>query len=112
MNIRYVISHMDKDGLRAMTDACQGRNTVASIEEARVDLHNFLTNNTPERLVEVFGTQSAGTFEVSAVDCWPGHNDPKGCYISEELNPGQVTMVKWLKDILDDIDRKDASVKQ
>ena len=106
MNIRYVISHMDKDGLRAMTYACQGRNTRGSIKEAQDDLHNFLTNNTPERLVEVFGTQSAGTFEVSAVECWPGHNDPKGCYIPKELNPGQENVVGWLKEILDAVDKK------
>lgn len=73
-NIRYVISHIDKDSMRRMTRAYQGRNTHATKKDAQNYLNKFLEANTPERLIEVFGPQCAGTFEVSAVECYiPGH---------------------------------------
>jgi hypothetical protein len=84
---RYVLSRIDKDGLRVMVYAQQGRHTYATKEEAQVLLDAFLKNNTQERLIEVFGEHTIGTFEVSAIECYPGHFDPIGCYINKELNP-------------------------
>lgn len=106
MNIRYVISHMNKDGMRAMTYAQQGRNTQATREKAEQDLKDLLTVNTEDRLMGIFGTQAIGTFEVSAVECWDGHNDPKGCWVKEELNPGQVCLTGELKRIIDEVDKR------
>lgn len=103
MNIRYVISHMNRDGMRTLTYAVQGRNTRGSKEEAQTDLTALLSTNTEERLASIFGTQAIGTFEVSAVECWDGHNDPKGCWIMEKLNPGQVCSTGQLADILKEI---------
>jgi len=85
--IRYVLSRIDKDGLRVMVYAQQGRYTYATKDEAKILLKLFLENNTQERLIEVFGRQAVGTFEVSAIECYPGHFDPIGCYIIKELNP-------------------------
>lgn len=96
MNIRYVISYMDKDGARCMAYPMQGRNTRGSKEEAQTELEHFINNNREETLISIFGRQALGTFEVSAVECYDGHNDPKGCYIQKELNPDQVTVTGWL----------------
>lgn len=104
MNLRYVISNIDKDGFRTMTYAQQGRNTKATREEAERELIALLGNNSVERLEGVFGSQSTGTFEVSVIDCYPGHNDPKGCYIDEKLNPGQVCVVGKMKEIMEEVE--------
>ena len=85
--IRYVLSRINKDGLRVMVYAQQGRHTYATRDEAQKHLDDFLKNNTQERLIEVFGEQAVGTFEVSAIECYSGHFDPVGCYISKRLNP-------------------------
>jgi hypothetical protein len=87
---RYVLSRIDKDGMRIMVYAVQGRNTHATRNEAEIQLKFLLENNSKERLTEVFGERAIGTFEVSAIECYPGHFDPIGCYIREDLNPGQV----------------------
>jgi hypothetical protein len=86
MVIRYVLSRIDKDGLRIMVYATQGRHTFETRDKAEILLKAFLTNNTPEQLIEVFGPQAIGTFKVSAIECYPGHFDPIGCYIKEDLN--------------------------
>lgn len=83
MNTRYVVSKIDKDGFRTMIGAVQGRNTYATPEEAQTHLDQLLSANTSERLEEVWGKQVTGTFKVSAVECWPGHNDPKGPYVQK-----------------------------
>lgn len=106
MNIRYVISHINKDGLRQMTAAIQGINTVGSKEEAQKRLTEFNANNTPENLTQIFGSQALGTFEVSAIECYEGHNDPKGCFIRENLNPGQLCITGPFKKIYDTINHK------
>ncbi len=106
MNIRYVISHINKDGMRQMTAAIQGINTVGSKEEAQQRLAEFNANNTPENLTQIFGSQALGTFEVSAIECYEGHNDPKGCFIRENLNPGQLCITGPFKKIYDTINHK------
>jgi hypothetical protein len=106
MNIRYVLSHINKDGMRQMTAAIQGRHTFDSMVEAQEHLKGFITNNTPENITQVFGTQALGTFEASAIECFEGHNDPKGCFIREALNPGQVCITGPFKKIHDEILRR------
>ena len=94
-NIRYVVSHIARDGLRRMTYPYQGRHTFSRRGDAEKILKSHTDNNTPDRLAEVYGPQCLGTFKVSAVECWPGHNDPKGCYIDKELNPDQDVPEPW-----------------
>lgn len=84
-NIRYMVTCVGKLGLRQIMDSQQGRNTHATIEEAREDLKNVLTNNSEETLISIFGPQCIGTFRVSPIECWPGHNDPKGIYTDEVI---------------------------
>jgi hypothetical protein len=85
MNIRYVVTCVKKDGLRAMMAAVQGRNTHATIKGAKEDLKNVLQNNSEETLISCFGPQCIGTFRVSPIDCYPIHNDPKGYYTDEVI---------------------------
>jgi hypothetical protein len=106
MVIRYVISFMNKDGMRQIAYPCQGRNTSATKIEAETDLEAFLKNNNPQTLQSIFGKDCLGTFEVSAIECYDGHFDPVGCWISEKLNPGQVCLTGPIKDILDNIDKQ------
>ena len=89
--------------MRQMAYPCQGRHTKGSKEEAQADLENFLnpTTNRVETLQSVFGKDCMGTFEVSAVECYDGHFDPRGCFINEALNPGQVCLTGRLKEALD-----------
>jgi hypothetical protein len=96
-NIRFVLSRMDKDGVRIMVATVQGRNTYATRSEAEIHLKSFLENNPPD----IFGKQAIGTFEVSAVRCYPGHNDPYGPYIQQELNPGQEILRDPMKKIIE-----------
>jgi hypothetical protein len=103
MNIRYVLSHINKDGMRVMTSAIQGRHTFGSTVEAEQHLQGFNANNTPENLTQIFGSQALGTFEVSAIECYEGHNDPKGGVIKEALNPGQVCLTGPLKKIFENL---------
>lgn len=80
LNVRYVLSFINKDGCRVLVNPMQGRYTYATQEEARKRLGNLLSANTEDQLKNVFGPQSIGTFKVSAVECWPGHNDPKSMW--------------------------------
>lgn len=110
MVIRYVVSHMGKDGIRWMSFACQGRETKATREEAERSLHDLLTANTQERLESIFGLQATGTFEVSAVNCYDSRDgmigDPVGPGIREELNPGQKCTSDELQAIIDSVEGK------
>ena len=75
-NIRYVLTTINKAGNRVMFQPAQGRHTYSK-EGAQVHLNELLYNNTPERLEEIFGKQAMGEFQVTPVDCYEGHNDPK-----------------------------------
>jgi hypothetical protein len=104
MVIRYVISHINKDGMRVMTYTCQGRYTKATRKEAEQDLKDFLTNNTKECFSGVYGSQSIGTFKVSAIECYPKHFDPQGCYINKELNSGQQNLSEEMEKLFSEHD--------
>jgi hypothetical protein len=84
-NIRYMVTCIRKLGLRQIINSQQGRNTFATVAEAKEDLINVLKNNSEETLISVYGPQCLGTFRVSPIECWPGHNDPKGIYTDEVI---------------------------
>ena len=108
MVIRYIISNIDKDDMRSMTYPCQGRNTRGSKQEAQKDLQDFLSANTEDQIVRIFGKQAAGTFEVSAVECYDGHFDPVGVFVKEELNPGQVCAIGRIAEVLEMVRQDEA----
>lgn len=85
--IRYVVTHVNRDGMRTLTMAAQGRNTFETPEKAQEMVDALIQNNGDWKLSDVFGDQVLGTFEVRACECWPGHFDPKGIWFdsAEEI---------------------------
>lgn len=69
--VRYVVTHINKSGVRVLTNAQQGRFTYATTEEAQQRLDGIKPNH-------VHGD----TMEVRPVKCWPVHFDPKTCYFN------------------------------
>ena len=90
---RYVITHVHADGLRALTFACQGRNTYATQAEAESALAIW---RNPDGLPRVLSASEMESLAVRPVECWlPGPNavqpfqgDPVGIYfdISNEAS--------------------------
>jgi hypothetical protein len=80
--IRYVVTHIDKNGMRTLCGAAQGRFTQATPEEAQQHLDAMLQNNRIEgdRLAGVYGLP----LEVRPVKCYPRHFDPMGIYFDNE----------------------------
>jgi hypothetical protein len=72
------VTYINKDGLRTLTGAAQGRNTHATAEAAQRMLDAMLENNSASTLRSVFGDNPR--FAVRACECWPVHFDPKGVY--------------------------------
>lgn len=84
MTTRYVVTHIGKDGLRTLACAAQGRNTFETAAEARAHLSAMVRNNDPRMLAKLYGFP----LQVRAVECWPGHFDPKGVYFDDaEVTP-------------------------
>jgi len=81
MKIRFALTHVDKHGMRALTYANQGRNFFNTKEAADKRLADTLANNSEERLADVFGPQSIGTFEVRPVECYD-NGDAVGVYFA------------------------------
>ena len=75
--IRYVPTHIDKDGARTLMRAAQGGQTFATTEEAQAWIDAVRRNNSTDTLRSVFGPD---TYEVRECECWPMHFDPKGVY--------------------------------
>jgi len=78
--IKFNISFMDKNGLRTLSGPNQGRYFKDTREEAEKHLRDFLTNNSEERLADIYGKQAIGTFRVDEFDCYD-HGDAKGIYV-------------------------------
>lgn len=78
--IRYVVTKVDKNGMRTLAMAAQGRNTYASAEEAQtwLDAMRNSPHNSAQTLQSVYGDVTK--MEVRPCECWPVHFDPKGVY--------------------------------
>lgn len=76
--IRYVVTHIDKNGMRTLCGPAQGRLTKETREEAQELLDNMTRNNQMqgELLAGVYGLP----LEVRPVKCYPGHFDPMGVF--------------------------------
>lgn len=77
---RYVATHINREGMRTLTCAQQGRHTFATQGECDAWLAAMIANNSRDTLAQIHGEQAIGTFETRACECWPGHFDPKGRY--------------------------------
>lgn len=77
--IRYVITHMGKNGLRTLTFAAQGRHTFDTEGQAQDYLNLLLENGIKTRMPNGCDWQ---TLEVRPVECWD-HKDPKTCYFDD-----------------------------
>lgn len=77
--IRYVVTHLDRNGMRTLAAAAQGHFTYATRAEAQSHLDAMLANNSDDRLRSVYGFP----LEVRACRCWPVHFDPIGVYFDD-----------------------------
>jgi hypothetical protein len=75
----YVITHVDKQGMRTLTLANQGRNHSKGKRIAERKLAAILKGNTEAELAMVYGPQAIGTFRVRKVQCY-AHGDAKRVY--------------------------------
>jgi hypothetical protein len=77
---RYVITHLNKDGMRTLSTAMQGRHTHATEADAVVAMLQLEQANSAKQLASVYGAQALGTFQVRPCPCWPVHFDPQTCW--------------------------------
>lgn len=80
----YAITHINRDGMRTLTYANQGRNHCETRAEAERKLAALVGNTDVARLEQVFGNQALGTFDVRAVECYD-HGDAKSIYFSDAI---------------------------
>lgn len=74
--VRYVVTHLNKNGNRILADAQQGRNTYATSQEAEHAIEMRMKNNSLDTLQSVYGLP----LEVRACKCYPVHFDPMEYY--------------------------------
>lgn len=73
---RYVVTHLNKQGMRTLADPMQGRCTFETAEGAQSSLDARMAHNTPATIASVYGLP----LEVRPVECYPGHFDPVTCW--------------------------------
>ena len=74
MKTRYAITHVNRDRLRVLTFANQGRNHYDDRADAARRLASFLQGNPEQTLRDIYGDPAIGTFEVTPVECYD-HGD-------------------------------------
>jgi len=72
---RYVATYVNKDGMRTLMTAAQGRNTYATAEEAQAWIDAVAKNNRSEIVRDVWGDNPR--CEVRPCPCYPNHFDPQ-----------------------------------
>lgn len=77
---RWVITHINKDGMRTLATAQQGRCTYATKEEAQAWIDAVMSNNSMDTIKSVFGLP----LEPRECDCWAGHFDPVGVWFDDD----------------------------
>jgi len=68
--IRFALTHINREGIRALTRANQGANHFDTKEQAEAHFLSFLKNNTQKLLEQVYGRQAFTTFEIRPVKCY------------------------------------------
>jgi hypothetical protein len=79
MKTLFAITHINRDGMRTLSSANQGRNHFEKREDASARLYAILKNNSPKTIEQHYGMQAVGTFEVRPVECYD-HGDATGIY--------------------------------
>lgn len=79
MKTMFAITHVNRDGMRQLSRANQGRCHFTTEVEASRYLELFKQNNAQTSLAQIYGAQSVGTFAVRPVECYD-HGDAKGIY--------------------------------
>ncbi len=72
---RYVPTYVNKDGMRTLMTAAQGRHTFETHGAAQEWLNAVTRNNSASRIMEVWGGHPQ--FEVRPCPCYPHHFDPQ-----------------------------------
>jgi len=81
---RYVVTYVNRDGMRQLAHAQQGRHTYATADEADAWIRAALANNSRETLESVYGgAAGVASLAVRPCACWPGHFDPVGIYFDD-----------------------------
>lgn len=80
--IRYVVTHINQDGMRTLCGPAQGRMTNETAGEAQDLMDAMMKNNRMEGdlLAGVYGLP----LEVRPVKCYPRHFDPMEIYFDSE----------------------------
>lgn len=76
--VRHVGTYINKDGMRTLMGAAQGRNTFATAAEAQAWIDAVNSNNGSDTLRQVWGDNPQ--FEVRECPCYPGHFDPQNVW--------------------------------
>ncbi len=82
---RYVVTYINRDGMREMLGAKQGRHTYATEREANDYLKTMKANNDLAMMERLYGP--IGSLAVRPCECWPGHFDPVGIYFDDPDAP-------------------------
>src|SRR3972149_6050752 len=83
MKTMYAITHINKDGMRTLSRANQGRNHFDTAEEARAALETTLKNNSLDTLESIYGKVGATSMEVRPVRCYD-HGDAMEIYFDNK----------------------------
>jgi hypothetical protein len=76
--IRYVPTYVNKDGMRTLMTAAQGRHTHATPTAAQAWLDAVAAHNSVGVKESLWGPNPQ--IEIRPVECWAGHFDPIGIY--------------------------------
>jgi hypothetical protein len=72
---RYVATYVNRDGMRTLMGAAQGRNTFATETEAQAWIDAVTSNNSTDTVHQIWGSNPQ--FAVRSCPCYPGHFDPQ-----------------------------------
>lgn len=75
---RYVPTYVNRNGMRTLIGAAQGRHTFDSVQAAQHWLDAVTKNTSSDTLRQLYG--AAPNYQVRECLCWPGHFDPIGIY--------------------------------
>lgn len=82
---RFVITHINRDGMRALASPQQGRYTYATREDAQKRLDAIIANTTVAMIKSVWGLP----LQVRECECYAGHFDPVGIFFDDPDAPWQ-----------------------